>query len=135
MGLELCSGRQLTNMYSFETPTTSSSAPLSTASSYIAQTLSDNPSLFRYVLGFLLIGLAWGFTTPFIRAAARDHKPPPHPILDDPAVKNSWIRNKVYGAFFGFLDLLRNPRYAVPLVINLTGSIWFFLLIGQAGEC
>lgn len=32
------------------------------------------------------------------------------------------------------MDLLRNPRYAIPLVINLTGSIWFFLLIGQAGE-
>lgn len=40
----------------------------------------------------------------------------------------------MYGAFFGVVDLLRNPRYAVPLVINLTGSIWFFLLIGKAGE-
>jgi hypothetical protein len=40
----------------------------------------------------------------------------------------------VYGAFFGVVDLLKNPRYAVPLVINLTGSVWFFLLIGQAGE-
>ena len=32
------------------------------------------------------------------------------------------------------LDLLRSPGYAVPLVINLTGSVWFFLLIGKAGE-
>ena len=31
------------------------------------------------------------------------------------------------------VDLLRNPRYAVPLLINLSGSVWFFLLIGQAG--
>jgi hypothetical protein len=91
------------------------------------------PSIFRYVLGFLLIGLAWGFTTPFIRAAARTHSPPAHPILDTPAVKNSWLKSKLYGAFFGVIDLLRNPRYAIPLVINLTGSIWFFLLIGQAG--
>jgi hypothetical protein len=92
------------------------------------------PSVIRYVLGFLLIGLAWGFTTPFMRAAARTHKPPPHPILDTPSVKGSWLKSKLYGAFFGVVDLLRNPRYAVPLVINLTGSIWFFLLIGKAGE-
>ena len=101
-------------------------------------TAPDNPvaapSLFRYVVGFLLIGLAWGFTTPFIRAAARTHSPPAHPILDSPAVKSSWLRTKLYGAFFGVVDLLRNPRYAVPLVINLTGSVWFFLLIGQAGR-
>jgi hypothetical protein len=91
------------------------------------------PSIFRYALGFLLIGLAWGFTTPFIRIAAKTHSPPPHPVLDTPAVKNSWAKSKVYAAFFGVVDLLRNPRYAIPLVINLTGSVWFFLLIGKAG--
>ena len=32
------------------------------------------------------------------------------------------------------VDLLRSPGYAVPLLVNLTGSVWFFLLIGQAGE-
>jgi len=95
-------------------------------------TTPTDPGIFRYVVGFLLIGLAWGFTTPFIRAAARTHKPPPHPILDSASVKNSWVKSKLYGAFFGVTDLLRNPRYAIPLVINLTGSIWFFLLIGKA---
>ncbi|TVY21463.1 hypothetical protein LARI1_G000613 [Lachnellula arida] len=94
---------------------------------------TPSPPIFNYILGFLLIGIAWGFTTPFIRAAARTHKPPAHPILDSPAVKSSWFKSRVYGAFFGVVDLLRNPRYAVPLVINLTGSVWFFLLIGQAG--
>ena len=44
------------------------------------------------------------------------------------------MREKVYGAWFGVTDLLRNWRYALPLVINLTGSVWFFLLIGKAGE-
>lgn len=92
------------------------------------------PSAVRYILGFLLIGIAWGFTTPFIRAAARTHSPPAHPILDLPSVKNNWLKSKVYGAFFGVVDLLKNPRYAIPLVINLTGSVWFFLLIGKAGE-
>ncbi|ELR10726.1 hypothetical protein VC83_06282 [Pseudogymnoascus destructans] len=90
------------------------------------------PPIANYILGFLLIGLAWGFTTPFIRAAARSHKPPAHPILETAAVKGSRIRSAVYGAFLGITDLLKNWRYAVPLVVNLTGSVWFFLLIGQA---
>ncbi|KAI9048567.1 hypothetical protein LZ554_007400 [Drepanopeziza brunnea f. sp. 'monogermtubi'] len=93
---------------------------------------TDASHIVRYILGFLMIGIAWGFTTPFIRKAARTHSPPPHPILDSPAVRDSWVKSKVYGAFFGVIDLLRNPRYALPLVINLTGSVWFFLLIGKA---
>jgi len=60
--------------------------------------------------------------------------PPPHPMLDSPSVKSSWIKSRFLAAFFGVVDLLRNPRYAIPLVINLTGSVWFFLLIGKAGE-
>lgn len=92
------------------------------------------PGPLNYVLGFTLVGIAWGLTTPFIRRAARDHHPPPHPILDTDAVRASWLRSKVYGAFFAVVDLLRNPRYAVPLLLNLTGSVWFFLLIGKAGE-
>ncbi|CAH0014349.1 unnamed protein product [Clonostachys rhizophaga] len=93
---------------------------------------NSSPPTFNYVLSFILVGLCWGFTTPFIRRAARTHKPPPHPILDSPAVKASWLRSRLYGAFFGVLDLLRNPRYATPLLLNVTGSVWFFLLIGQA---
>ncbi|KAL2206106.1 hypothetical protein CC79DRAFT_1334427 [Sarocladium strictum] len=92
----------------------------------------DKPPVFNYILSFILVGIAWGLTTPFIRRAARTHTPPPHPILDSPAVKTSWLKSKIYGAFFAVIDLLRNPRYAVPLLLNLTGSVWFFLLIGQA---
>lgn len=98
-----------------------------------APAAEPQPPAFNYVLGFLLVGVAWGFTTPFIRRAARDHNPPAHPTLDRPDVRASWLKSRVYGAFFAVLDLLRNPRYAVPLLINLTGSVWFFLLIGQAG--
>lgn len=56
-------------------------------------------------------------------------------------------------AVFAAFDMLRRPSYAIPLctlsppartilqrgwlmnyiVINLTGSVWFFLLIGKAG--
>ncbi|RYP48203.1 hypothetical protein DL768_005863 [Monosporascus sp. mg162] len=90
------------------------------------------PPAINYVAGFLLVGIAWGLTTPFIRRAAKDHNPPPRPLLARDDVKASWVKSKLYGAFFAVVDLLRNPRYAVPLLINLTGSVWFFLLIGQA---
>ncbi|KAK7423151.1 hypothetical protein QQX98_001227 [Neonectria punicea] len=92
----------------------------------------DKPPVFNYVLSFVLVGLAWGFTTPFISRAARSHHPPAHPVLDSPAVKASWLRARLYGAWFAVVDLLSNPRYAIPLVLNLSGSVWFFLLIGQA---
>ncbi|KAI5462630.1 hypothetical protein BGZ63DRAFT_403838 [Mariannaea sp. PMI_226] len=95
-------------------------------------TADTKPPVFNYVLSFILVGIAWGFTTPFIRRAARSHNPPAHPLLDSPSVKSSWLRTKLYGAFFAVVDLLSNPRYAIPLVLNLTGSVWFFLLIGQA---
>lgn len=94
----------------------------------------SQPPAINYVAGFLLVGLAWGLTTPFIRRAAKTHSPPAHPLLARDDVKASWLKSRVYGAFFAVADLLRNPRYAVPLLINLTGSVWFFLLIGQAGE-
>jgi hypothetical protein len=97
-------------------------------------TSDDKPPVFNYILSFILVGLAWGFTTPFIRRAAQSHNPPAHPVLESPAVRASWLKSKVYGAFFGVADLLRNPRYAIPLVLNLTGSVWFFLLIGKAGK-
>src|SRR5262245_48897587 len=91
------------------------------------------PGPLNYILGFLLVGIAWGLTTPFIRRAAKTHSPPPHPILSTLRVQNSWLLSKLYGAFFGVVDLLKNPAYAIPLAVNLTGSVWFFLLIGQAG--
>ncbi len=92
------------------------------------------PPTINYVAGFLLVGLAWGLTNPFIRHAARNHKPPHHPTLDREDVASSWLWSRLYGAWFAAADLLRNPRYAVPLLLNLTGSVWFFLLIGKAGE-
>ena len=48
----------------------------------------------------MLVGLAWGLTTPFIRAAARSHRPPPHPLLDSPRVRASWLRARLLRAFF-----------------------------------
>ena len=44
------------------------------------------------------------------------------------------MRYRVVKAGWTVVDLLRSPAYALPLAVNLTGSVWFFLLIGQAGE-
>jgi hypothetical protein len=96
-------------------------------------TQQPQPPAINYVIGFLMVGIAWGFTTPFIRRAAKTHNPPAHPTLQRADVQASWLKSKLVGAYFGLVDLLSNPRYAVPLLINLTGSVWFFLLIGQAG--
>lgn len=100
----------------------------------MADTEEPQPGPLNYVVGFTMVGIAWGLTTPFIRRAAKDHHPALHPVLESDAVKASWLKSRTYGAFFAVVDLLRNPRYAVPLLLNLTGSVWFFLLIGQAGE-
>ncbi|KAJ5692403.1 hypothetical protein N7462_001826 [Penicillium macrosclerotiorum] len=167
------------------------------------------PSVFNYVLSFLLVGVAWGFTTPFIRRAAADFnarqekqsadtaanrgrsqtQSSPQPGLDGdgqeeqelldrdedeegvrrrsssqqrleldnrratgrqagqgpedetedaPAPvwmrsssQQSWLRAKIVSLFWTVVNLLRTPAYSIPLVINLTGSIWFFLLVGQ----
>lgn len=91
------------------------------------------PPTLNVILSFLLVGLAWGLTTPFIRRAAKDHRPPAHALLNSVGVQQSWWKRRLLGAWFAVTDLLRNPRYAVPLVLNLTGSVWFFLLIGEAG--
>ncbi|KAJ5154369.1 uncharacterized protein N7500_009808 [Penicillium coprophilum] len=193
--------------------------------------VEPEPSVFNYVLSFLLVGVAWGFTTPFIRRAAADfnarqekranesnpsgrrgrysedspetgftdageeqellsrnsdsgdeegvrrrstsssdanRKPKtagadtgldseidgqsasrdtteareggaddeqddiPSPVWrrGTPA-KQSWLRAKIVSIFWTVVNLLRTPAYAIPLVINLTGSIWFFLLVGK----
>ena len=89
-------------------------------------------SLLQWTLGFVLVGIAWGFTTPFIRRAALQHHPAPHPILQSSSL-GRW-QKKTLGLWFTVTGMLRNPSYAVPLLVNLTGSVWFFLLIGKAGE-
>nr|POF01216.1 hypothetical protein CFP56_21164 [Quercus suber] len=95
--------------------------------------LERSPPIWRWVMGFLLVGMAWGLTTPFMARAAkiRDEKPlMPRPFLSNP--ENSWLSRKAWSIVYGVIDLLRNPAYALPLLLNVTGSVWFFLLIGQA---
>jgi Putative transmembrane family 234 len=93
---------------------------------------NPQPSPFAYILSFLIVGLCWGFTTPFIRRAALTYTTPTHPSVTDP--RRSWLSRQIAKAFFTVVGLLKSPGYAVPLLCNLTGSVWFFLLVGKAGK-
>jgi hypothetical protein len=100
----------------------------------MAEVADPKPSPFNYILSFLLVGIAWGFTTPFIRRAAVKYKSPTaetHPSLFDE--RKSWLSRKFWTVIYSIGGLLRTPSYAIPLLCNLTGSVWFFLLVGQAG--
>jgi hypothetical protein len=67
-----------------------------------------------------------------MRRAAINYTPPARPSLTDP--NNSWLKRKVLGIWYAVIGVLSRPAYAVPFLLNVTGSIWFFVLIGQAGK-
>lgn len=84
-------------------------------------------------IGFSKVFVSNTQQTPFMRKAAviRDQQPKqqrPYLTSDAP-----WVKRKIWSILYAVMDLLRNPAYAVPLLLNVTGSVWFFLLIGQAG--
>ncbi|KMU74475.1 integral membrane protein [Coccidioides immitis RMSCC 3703] len=97
------------------------------------------PSAFNYILSFLLVGIAWGFTTPFIRRAAvefnarNEQKTQVERDVGGGRMTRggSWIKRKLTSLFWTVVNLLRTPGYAVPLLLNLSGSVWFFLLVGK----
>lgn len=180
-----------THSSQFHTSTTSPNSPMDLDNSI---TTGGAPSAFNYVLSFLLVGVAWGFTTPFIRRAAADfttrqrnnaahthsRSQTQHPAqlgsedageeqellsgdkresegvrkrrgsqrqgVDADASteetkhtseckqpQQSWLRAQLLSLFWTVVNLLRTPAYSVPLVVNLTGSVWFFLLVGKHG--
>ncbi|RDH39408.1 hypothetical protein BDQ94DRAFT_5294 [Aspergillus welwitschiae] len=160
------------------------------------ETDPSTPPVINYILSFLLVGVAWGFTTPFIRRAAADFaarqqqnqqqddnnnnisinsndnvpltpvtpeytdearpeeggeeseedNPPPATHQEQQQQQQqqqpawmqqnqqkppSWLRKKITTLFWTVVNLLRTPAYSIPLVVNLTGSVWFFLLVGK----
>lgn len=118
---------------------------------------ADKPPIFNYVLSFLLVGVAWGFTTPFIRRAAADFNARQEakqnqsqhgtPLNQSEGSRQEakreggregegqgWLKAKLSTLIWTIINLLRTPAYSIPLVVNLTGSVWFFLLVGQHGS-
>ncbi|KAI1959832.1 hypothetical protein LOZ58_004197 [Ophidiomyces ophidiicola] len=97
-----------------------------------SDTLPDQaPEALNYILAFLLVGIAWGFTTPFIRRAAVEFNSRNDSMSLDGEDRRSWVERKATAVFWTVVNLLRTPAYAVPLLLNLTGSVWFFLLVGK----
>lgn len=90
------------------------------------------PSAFNYILSFVLVGIAWGFTTPFIRRAAVDFNKRQDQTSTSQKGEQT-IGSRITSLFWTVVNLLRTPAYAIPLVLNLTGSVWFFLLVGKHG--
>jgi hypothetical protein len=37
--------------------------------------VEPQPSIFRWIIGFLMVGACWGLTTPFMRRAAMYYSP------------------------------------------------------------
>ena len=101
---------------------------------------ATQPSLLRYTLAFTAVGLAWGFTTPFMRRAALSANPDFNnsqsktPRTTTQSETSPWIKRQVLAIWASVADLLARPGYLVPLLLNLSGSVWFFLLVGQAGR-
>jgi hypothetical protein len=60
----------------------------------------------------------------------RNYTPPHRPSLAD--LNNSWLKKKTLGIWYAVVGVLSRPAYAVPLLLNITGSVWFFILIGKA---
>ena len=128
-------------------------------------TAEPAPSAFNYILSFILVGIAWGFTTPFIRRAAVDFNKRQEETNRLSSASNTAnnnasndandgvdeeddhddtipvqsqrggfdLKKKISSVFWTVVNLLRTPGYAIPLVVNLTGSVWFFLLVGKHG--
>jgi hypothetical protein len=42
------------------------------------------------------------------------------------------VKKKVLSVWYAVVGVLSRPAYAIPLLLNVTGSVWFFILIGQA---
>jgi hypothetical protein len=90
---------------------------------------TEAPGLLRYVLGYLLVGCAWGLTTPFMRKAALE-KQQTQPSIPP---NSSWLTSQYLSIWYAVLNLIQRPSYTIPLLLNLSGSVVFFIIVGQAG--
>ncbi|PFH60820.1 hypothetical protein XA68_10281 [Ophiocordyceps unilateralis] len=61
------------------------------------------PPAINYILSFILVGLAWGLTTPFIRRAARLRQPRPSLSGDASCGRRVWF------ACLAVVDFVRDP--------------------------
>lgn len=88
-------------------------------------------SQFASLLSSLLFSFAVAYHKTYAtNTCPRNYTPPHRPALTDP--NNSWLKRKILGVLYAVIGVLSRPAYAVPLLLNVTGSVWFFILIGKA---
>ena len=66
-----------------------------------------------------------------VAEAAANDVPTKHSSLQNPRIGR--LKKLLLTTFFTVFDVLKRPGYAIPFLLNITGSMWFFLLIGKAG--
>jgi hypothetical protein len=61
-------------------------------------------------------------------------KQSPKPRTDSESQGASWVSKKVRSIWYSILDLIQQPSYTIPLLINLSGSFIFFIIVGESGK-
>eukprot|EP00386_Alphamonas_edax_P010242 GDKI01033226.1.p1 GENE.GDKI01033226.1~~GDKI01033226.1.p1 ORF type:complete len:155 (+),score=37.63 GDKI01033226.1:155-619(+) len=98
------------------------------------------------ILGFVIVGLLWGATTPFIKEGGLDAERQQEEKGDaqqqkrgkakgeedtqgkNKAAKGGSFLGKVFGDLFA---LLKNWKFLVPYLLNQSGSVAYYRLLGQ----
>jgi hypothetical protein len=65
-----------------------------------------------------------------LTSTTRNYTPPARPVLTSPTT--SFVKKRVLTVYYAVIGVLSRPAYAIPLLLNVTGSVWFFILIGKA---
>jgi hypothetical protein len=80
--------------------------------------------------GFVLTACIWGITNPFIKRGSI--------VLNENRNRRSmklengsnWMQNFI----FEWILLIQTPSYTIPWIINLMGSILYYITLNQAGK-
>jgi hypothetical protein len=81
---------------------------------------TQSPGLLRYVIGFLLVGAAWGLTTPFMRRAALTSPtstPESRSWLTHP--NTPYLKAKIWSILYSILDQCNGK--CVVFLVDWTG--------------
>ena len=82
----------------------------------ILQDSSITPAI---LLSYLVVGMLWGCTNPFIKHAQSKHA--------STLISNNKIESETY--FSGVKTFITNPSMFIPFVLNQSGSIFYYFII------
>lgn len=76
-------------------------------------------SLFRHVLSFIAVALVWGGTNPLLKRGSA-------------GIENIKCSNRFWQVLMELKFLATKWTYAVPFLINQSGSLLYYFTLGQA---